>query len=120
MTKKLTKEQEESLKCLERLFSILNTEQEEDGDIFIQKDGELYEKPKCGKDDKTMWCYCGKCEPERYPLPKDFPNPQPKEIKKIIISPIIRETDNSNLRGEIMLADKINELIDAVNKLNKK
>ena len=28
--------------------------------------------PECGRDDKTMWCYCEKCEPRNYDLPSDF------------------------------------------------
>lgn len=27
---------------------------------------------KCGRNEEVMWCYCGKCENEDYPLPKDF------------------------------------------------
>lgn len=29
-------------------------------------------KPKCFRDDRFMYCYCGKCEPDSYELPSDF------------------------------------------------
>lgn len=29
---------------------------------------------RCGTDGKTMWCYCGNCKQEDYPLPKDLPS----------------------------------------------
>ena len=28
--------------------------------------------PPCGNDGEIMWCYCGKCEPKDYELPKDL------------------------------------------------
>lgn len=31
-------------------------------------------KPKCFKDDRFIYCYCGKCKPENYPMPKDLLN----------------------------------------------
>lgn len=31
-------------------------------------------KPKCFKDDNFLYCFCGKCKPDDYPLPKDFSN----------------------------------------------
>lgn len=30
------------------------------------------EVPKCYSDDEFMYCWCGKCEPKNYELPKDF------------------------------------------------
>lgn len=42
------------------------------------------EKKKCGTDGKTAWCYCGKCKPEDYSLPKDFGFIRPSIVNSIM------------------------------------
>ena len=57
--------------------------QKYNGDWYIEHTEECYEDnfykncpigKLCGKDDKSLWCYCGQCKQESYPLPKDIVN----------------------------------------------
>ncbi len=125
---------------------------------------------KCYKENGMMICYCGKCEPDNYPLPKDFPKPKEeakcghpflsavgdrlsctrctirteeraKEEPKLSVTPSSRidwcceckaehgydcpkdepkKIEKITEAEELWILSKINELIDAVNKLNSK
>ena len=47
-------------------------------------------KPQCVKENGYFVCYCGKCEPDNYPLPADFPK-QPKSTLREDIKEILCE-----------------------------
>jgi len=60
-------------------------------------------KPECVKENGYFVCYCGKCEPDNYPLPADFPK-QPKSTLREATLKIVRTV--ADLQAE-PVADKI-------------
>lgn len=52
------------------------------------------EEKKCRTENDILICYCGKCEPENYPLPRDFPSLTERE--QVSISTNLRDNKNGS------------------------
>ena len=73
------------------------------GDTIYSFDIKEEPKPQCVKENGYFVCYCGKCEPDNYPLPADFPK-QPKSTLREATLKIVRTV--ADLQAE-PVADKI-------------